>query len=115
MNTLQQLVAVAGQQTVEQYYGATILFGGKIWIPCAATKVEKDFELEPGGRSPKSFVDTCTFLKTNIGQVVPAKGILCQLKQTPDSAAVALQFWNGGLLQDGITFQFMLVDANYKA
>lgn len=112
------MVAQAGQITMENYYGAVLFFAGDIGtrgIPCTASQVLTDFDLVPGGKSPKSVVETCNFLKDNVGDFVPAKGIFCQLKQTGDGPVISMMFWSGGMLPDGETYQFMLVDANYRA
>ena len=115
MDALQKLVATAGQTVMEDYYGAMLQFFGNTGIPCTASKLEKDFDLVPGGQSPKNFIETVTFLKERAGPTVPRKGVMFSFKPTAEAPPVAMQFWNGGLLPDGLTYQFMAVDANYRA
>lgn len=83
-------------------------------IPCSHSKLEKDFDLVPGGVSPKTFIASLTFRVELTGKSIPKKGTLCTLK-TVDKQSVALQLWSGGPLPGGELYEFMAVDANYKA
>ena len=76
----------------------------------------KDFDLVPGGQSPKSFIETINFRRDQLPDGdIPAKGIKCSLDMGNGTPILQLQFWNGGLKTDGFTYDFMAVDENYRA
>jgi hypothetical protein len=114
VNPLQKLQVAAGQKAHELFYGARLSIFGQN-IPCASTKIEKDFDLVPGGKSPLTVVKAITFRKSLLGANIPAKGVRCELFLTEEATGVRLQLWAGGPLPGDEVYQFMAVDANYKA
>jgi hypothetical protein len=75
-----------------------------------------DFDLIPGGKSPKTFIETINFHRDQLPDGdVPEKGIQCSLDMGNGVPILQLQFWNGGIKTDGLTYDFMAVDANYHA
>lgn len=114
MNALQKLQAVAGQKVHEGYFGAKL----KIYdreIPCVATKIERGFELVPGGKSNTTVVRAITFRRDAVpGDKTPVKGQHITLKLTADSDPVELKLWTGGELPGDEVWQFMAVDRNYN-
>ena len=115
MNVLQKLQLTAGQKIHERYFGATLrIFDTD--IPCTHTKIERDFELVPGGQSSTTLVKAITFRRAALpANKVPRKGVLCSLKPTSDASPIALKLWSGGELPGNEVYQFMAVDANYRA
>lgn len=85
-------------------------------VPCNRTEIMTDFDLVPGGKSPKSFIEAVTFRSELIpAGDIPEKGILFGLDMGDGSPVLRLQFWNGGLQPGGFIYKFMAVDANYRA
>ena len=113
MNALQKLQSTAGQKVHERLFGATLTIFGKE-IPCAHSKLETDFDLVPGGRSPKTFIASLTFRVELTGNSLPQKGTACLLN-TAGGKPLALQLWSGGPVPGRGIYEFMAVDANYKA
>lgn len=115
MNDLQKLIVTAGQKVHEDLFGATLTIFGRT-IPCSSTKIERDFDLVPGGQSPKTFVKAITFRRELLAVTeFPKKGVRCELKLTADSDTITLQLWSGGPVAGDALYQFMAVDANYNA
>ena len=123
MISLRNAELTAGQMIVEALDGATLQFTSfqtPFTVPCTITKMVKDFDLIPGGKSPKTILAICLFRTATIpAAALPyfnanPKGIQCTLTPTPASAPVSLQLRHGGLMPGGALYQFMLVDANYK-
>lgn len=83
-------------------------------VPCAHTEIVKDFDLMPGGKSPKLFIDTLTFRAELMKSNVPEKGHYCTLTLA-DGSTVNLMLWHGGLQPGAQIYKFMAVDKNYKA
>jgi hypothetical protein len=118
LNALQAIVFKAGQKTHESLYGASVSFLGQPDnpVPCSHSEIINDFELIPGGKSPKLVIENLFFrAETLPGGFVPAKGILCTLNLGDGSTPVSLRLWHGGLQPGGFIYKFMAVDANYKA
>lgn len=117
MNALQQIVFTAGQKVHESLFGAQLTIAGfGVTIPCTHSRVMTDFDLVPGGLSPKTFIETLCFRRDELPDGnVPAKGIKCSLDMGNGVPALALQFWSGGLKPCGYTYEFMCVDTNYHA
>ena len=111
---MRELELTSGQQVAEVLDGATLTIMGAV-IPCTHGPILGDFELMPGGPSPKTTVPSLEFRASLLSPQVPKKGVHCQLKITPTSDPIALQLWSGGLLSGGAVYQFMAVDANYRA
>lgn len=85
-------------------------------VPCTHTDVHTDFQLEPGGRSAKTFIEAIEFLASDLpADAVPIKGIKCTLTVRPGGPALALKLWPGGLQAGGLVYRFMAVDENYGA
>jgi hypothetical protein len=115
LNALQEIIFTAGQRVHERLYGAQMKFGGKTF-PCDSTNVVKDFVLEAGGKSPKTFISTVSFLVENLpANTIPVKGLKFQLQLNSGADWINLQFWHGGLLPENLTYEFMAVDENYNA
>lgn len=82
----------------------------------------QDFELIPGGKSVKNFIEKCEFPASDIPQFLPntktpvqiKKGTMCTLRQNPSDPGLQMQLWAGGALAGGQVYRFMLVSANYK-
>jgi hypothetical protein len=107
---------------------STITIFNKI-IPCSISPIVFDYELIPGGRSPRTFVEQCEFLVSD-GPANPqapgtvlllTKGTPCSLivsnQQNPPQGILVYQMklYHGGLLPAGLEWRFMLVDAAYEA
>lgn len=45
----------------------------------------------------------------------PFQGTPCVLHPANGAQPLSLQLWDGGLLPDGLVYQFVTVDTNYKA
>ena len=107
----------AGQVIHENQYGAMLTIPGfSTTLPCAHTEIMTDFDLVPGGKSPKTFIEAITFRRELLPDGdVPEKGILCSLDMGNGVPVLELRFWNGGLQPGGFIYKFMAVDANYKA
>lgn len=74
-----------------------------------------DFVAGEGGLKTATHVDSVTFLASNLtGTDSPNKGTRITLTPSPGGPSYKLQFWLGGLLPDGITYEFEAVDASYK-
>lgn len=94
----------------------TLNFARPQEIPCTHTMVDVDWILS-GGKSPTTMVERCEFRSDLIPQALwPAvqKGLLVSLVVRSNTPPVALQLWNGGLMQGGTIFRFMLVDASFR-
>jgi hypothetical protein len=120
--TLRELQLTAGQIACEILDGSTLNFTSLTsspTIPCTSGPVMKDFDLVPGGQSPKTLVQAVQFRTSAIApyatDVQLKKGLKCTLKLNSGGETYAMQLWNGGLLSGGAVYQFMLVDANYHA
>jgi len=95
--------------------GATMTVAG-VEIACTASNVVTDFDLIPGGKSPKTFIENVEFLAGDLpAGYIPKKGNFFSLKQNPSSPSLSLMFWHGGLHQGGLIYSFMAFDSNYKA
>jgi hypothetical protein len=117
LNAVQKLVFTAGQKAHESLFGAKITLSGfNVSIPCTHSKIMADFELVPGGQSPKTFIETLCFRRQVLPSgFIPSKGKQFSLDMGNGVPFILLQFWNGGLKPDGFTYEFMAVDANYHA
>lgn len=117
MNAIQKLVFTAGQKVHEDLFGATITIPGFCdAIPCTHSRIMTDFDLVPGGQSPKTFIETLCFRRDQLpDNAVIHKGIKCSLDMGNGTPVLALQFWNGGIKTDSFTYDFMVTDANFHA
>jgi len=120
VNALQKIVFQAGQKKHESLYDSTLTFpafgDAGVTVPCAHTEITKDFDLVPGGKSPKLFIENIFFrAETLPAGKVPDKGLFCNLDLGNGDAPIALQLWHGGLQPGGLIYKFMAVDKNYKA
>lgn len=124
MVSLREIELTAGQSIVETLDGASLSFSTPSFTfsaPCTITKIVKDFDLIPGGQSPKTMLAICIIRRSTVPE--PArptfdgqpKGIKCTLKPTPCSTPLALMVWHGGLMPGAGVYNFTLVDASYKA
>lgn len=119
MNALQLLQAKAGQIRQENFFGADMdIFG--INIPCTHTHIMNDFDFGPAGESATTVVESIIFRRElcvdDAGNVLsPVKGVQFSLNPGNGAPSVALQLWQGGILPDGLNYQFMAVDADYRA
>ena len=127
MNALQTLQWQAGQKKQEQLYGALLfIFNSQNAvepltdpIPCTHTHLMCDFDFGPAGKSGTQAIEVLLFRADQVGANIPEKGVFCRLRLAtfPEDGSqdVPLQLWSGGLLPDGLVYQFMVVDANYRA
>ena len=117
MNAIQKLVFTAGQKAHESLFGAKLTIPGfRADVPCTHSSIMTDFDLVPGGLSPKTYISTVCFRRDELPEgSIPSKGIKCSLDMGNGTSVLALQFWNGGLMTDGMTYKFMVTDANYHA
>ena len=122
--SLRELELTAGQCVVEMLDGATLQFTSfpqPFTVPCTITKLVKDFDLIPGGKSQKTMFAICLFRACTIpASALPTfndnpKGVKCTLSPTPKAASISLQLWHGGIMPGAAVYQFMLVDQNFKA
>jgi hypothetical protein len=98
---------------------ATLTFAALngLTVPVTLTEVMGDWLLM-GGQSSTTFVERCEFRSSYISVAnfpYMKKGLLCSFRVSPTTPLFQMQLWNGGVLQGGELFRFMLVDANYKA
>ena len=131
-----QSQAIAGGQTPSLDPNATPQAGGRLSaavlivlgtkIPCTISPVLKDFSIVPGGRSQKTFIESCIFLfadgpndPKNAGQKIElGKATPCTLIVGPGPGAampIELLIWEGGLMPGGYQWRFSLVDRNFEA
>ena len=84
-------------------------------VPCTHTKVDDSYILQ-NGRSPMATVEQCEFsaalLAANFSDI--RKDRKCTLT-VKSGVTYKMQLWDGGPLEGGETFRFMLVDENFKA
>ncbi len=107
--------AVTGQKIHEAQYGARLKIFGKT-IPCAHSKLEKNFSLVPGGQSPLNFVGSITFRRELLAAAdFPKKGVPVELQADETADWLPLKLWEGGLLTGRDIYEFMAVDPNYNA
>ena len=116
MNSLNTIIFQAGQKVHESLFGAELTIDGfGVTIPCTHSRIVTDFELIPGGQSPKTMIETLCIRRDQLpAGKVPTKGLKCTLDMGNGVPTLALQFWSGGLRTDGFTYEFMVVDANYR-
>lgn len=117
LNALNKIVFTAGQKVHELLFGAQLTIPAfQVTLPCTHSRIMTDFDLIPGGQSPKTFIETINFRRELLPDGdVPVKGLKFTLDMGNGVPILALQFWNGGLKTDGFTYDFMAVDANYNA
>lgn len=92
-----------------------------VTVPCSLSPMVQDFELIPGGKSVKNFVEKCEFPASDIPQFLPntrtpvqmKKGTACTLKQFPGDPGLQMVLWAGGYLAGGQVYRFMLVSSSY--
>jgi hypothetical protein len=116
LNAIQKLVFTAGQKLHADLYGATLTIYGKA-IPCTSSKPRKGWVLA-NGKSPDTFVQSIKFFRSDVDpQLVDKteKGVDVILKMTPDSPPLNLRLDAGGLMIDGMTFDFEAMDLNQHA
>lgn len=106
-----------------QLLGPVLVFAQfAVTVPISKSPTIQDFELIPGGKSVKNFVEKCEFASKLIPQFLPGtktpvqikKGVLCLLKENPNDPGIPMQLWAGGSLAGGQVYRFMLVSANYN-
>jgi len=110
---ISQIQAILGE-TSERTSGAVLLMF-KTKVPCSHSPVMNDFDLGPGGPSPKLFIEQVEFLASDIGNAKPKKGVKCLLTIRPGTEPLRLQLWEGGLMPGGYLYRFKAVDENYQA
>lgn len=116
LNALQEIIFKAGQKLHEAIFEAQLTIPGfQVTVPVTHSAIVTDFDLMPGGFSPKLMIETMSFRRELLNGDVPVKGIKCSLDMGNGAPLVPLQFWSGGLLTDGFTYKFMMVDANYNS
>ena len=110
---LSQIQTILGE-SAERTSGAVLLiFNTK--VPCHHSPVMNDFDIGPGGKSPKTFIEQVEFLASDIGNAVPKKGVKCQLTIRPGQTPIRLMLWEGGPLPGGYLYRFKAVDENFSA
>ena len=127
MNSLQRLQAQAGHKVAERYYGAAMqvfqtgdpgtvnALAPDERVPCCHTHLRLDFVNLGAGIQAVGVIEYITFRAERCAGNTPGKGTPFLLFPANGAAPLALQLWSGGLLPDGLTYQFMAVDVNYKA
>lgn len=120
MNALQKIVFSAGQKVHEDLYEATLAFPSlpnDPVIPCTSSKPRKGWILS-NGKSPDTFVESIKFFACNL----PAanfddieKGLEVTLQLSPDNEPIQLRLDEGGVLPDGLVFDFQAMDLNQRA
>jgi len=127
MNCLQQLIAQAGQEKSERYYGAEMQIfqagdqgainpmDGDLRVPCCHTHLRIDYMQIGSGIQAVSMIDSVSFRSDRCQGNLPGKGTPFLLFPANGSQPLALQLWEGGLMPDGLIYNFVAVDANYKA
>ena len=123
MNALTSLQTQAGQKTQERFYGAVMdIFRDPLAvnplvvpIPCCHTHLRQDMFQSGAGIQMVSLIDSITFRAECCGGNIPVKGQPITLYPASGAQPINLQLWDGGLLPDGLVYQFVAVDANYKA
>lgn len=127
MNVLQRLVAEAGQKKGEAYYGASLgIFqagdAGAVnpmssdqLVPCCHTHMRLDYMQVGSGIQAVSTIDTLTFRADRCAGNTPGKGTPITLYPANGAPPLYFQLWDGGLMPDGLIYNFVAVDANFKA
>lgn len=107
--------ATAGQKIHEAQYGSRLKIFGKT-IPCAHSKLERNFALLPGGQSPLNFVQSITFRRELLAATdYPKKGVAIELQADETADWLPLKLWEGGPVTGREIYEFMAVDPNYSA
>lgn len=120
MNALQKIIFSAGQKVHEDLYGATLTFPtlpNAPVIPCTSSKPRKGWILQ-NGKSPDTFVESIKFFVANLSDDCfdnIEKGLNVTLQLSPDNEPILLKLDDGGLLPDGLTFDFKAMDLNQHA
>ena len=117
-----QHTALVGQY--EQFIGggaplATLLLKltSPITVPVTHTKIDGSFFLTMG-RSDTTTIERCEFRSCLIPVAswpLIMKGLFCDLTINPDAPVLQLRLWDGGLVEGGEVFRFMLVGLNFHA
>jgi len=113
----------AGQRKHEAFFGAKMgIFQADTDInpltdpiPCCHTNIREDMFQTGAGIQMATMVDAITFRADQCGGNIPTKTTPFTLYPANGALPVDLQLWDGGLLPDGLTYQFKAVDANFKA
>jgi hypothetical protein len=87
-----------------------------VTVPLTHTKIDGSFFLT-GGQSDTTTIERCEFQSclipmTNWKDV--KKGLCCDLTIKPGAPVLQLRLWDGGLVEGGETFRFMLVGVNFR-
>ena len=88
----------------------------QITVPVTHTKIDGSFFLTYG-RSDTTTIERCEFRSCLIPMVQwddVEKGVFCDLKIKPGAPVLQLRLWDGGLVEGGEIFRFMLVGVNFK-
>jgi hypothetical protein len=127
MNALTRMQSQAGQRKHERFYGArmAIFQTGQAAnppvnpltdpVPCCHTHLRLDMIQTGAGIHLLSLIETITFRADQCGGNLPAKGTPFTLYPANGAQPLDLQLWDGGILPDGLIYQFVAVDANFKA
>lgn len=115
MESFRALELTAGQVVMEDLDGAMAQFATGNPIPCTHSQLIYDFELVPGGQSPKLTIAAIQFRADQVAGITLRKDVKFSLKITPTADPIALKLGHGGLLPGGAMYQFMAFDANYGA
>ena len=86
-----------------------------VTVPLTHTKIDGSFFLL-GGQSDTTTIERCEFQSC----LIPMenwkdvkKSLHCDLTIKPGAPVLQLQLWDGGLVEGGETFRFMLVGVNF--
>src|SRR5689334_16172981 len=114
MNALYNLHQQAGQKAHEKYFGATMaIFQADAInpladpIPCIHTHPRADFVFGPAGKSDTTAIESITFRADQCGGNFPVKGTRFILYPANGAQPLEMQLWDGGLLPNGLIYQFM--------
>ena len=85
-------------------------------VPVTHTKIDGSY-IFASGKSSTTTVERCEFRASLIPSAMLCKiekGLQCLLVVNPNIPPMAMQLWDGGLVEGGEIFRFMLVDANFR-
>ena len=94
----------------------TLKLSPQVTVPVTHTKIDGSFFLN-GGQSDTTTIESGEFRSCLIPTASwPAvkKGLQCDLIIKPGAPVLKLQLWDGGLVEGGETFRFMMVGLNFK-
>lgn len=89
----------------------------QVTVSVTHTKIDASFILS-AGRSSDTTIERLEFRACLIpvaSQCKLIKGLKCSLVIKPGMKPIGLQLWDGGLLEGGEIYRFMMADENFRA